>query len=144
MQQGLSLEASASEIGKKFLLILRNLKFLYRVRKSPTLVTVLREVNPVYSLHPVSFEYILILSSYLRLGFPCYFIPLVFPTTTLYALLFSPTRATCPLHFIHFDSKIRIIFSKKYKLWRSLLCSFFNHLLLPPSKAKLSCWAHYS
>ena len=67
-----------------------------------------RRMNPVYSLHPISFEYILILSSYLRLGLPHYFIPSVFSTKTLYALLPPTWDVSFPFHSLRFENSNNI------------------------------------
>jgi hypothetical protein len=79
--------------------ILWNPKVRHRVHKSPTLVPILSQIDPTRS-HPISLRSILILSTHLRLGLSSCLLPSGFPTNILYALLFPPIRATCPVHLI--------------------------------------------
>jgi hypothetical protein len=70
---------------------------------SPLLVPALSQMNPATPSHPISLRSILILSSYLCLGFTSDLFPLVFRNKILYAFVISPTRATCPAHLIFLD-----------------------------------------
>jgi hypothetical protein len=60
----------AQIVKKPSTFFLWNPKFRYRVHKSTPLVPLLRQINAVQTLHPVSFWSISMLSSYLRQGFP--------------------------------------------------------------------------
>ena len=144
MQQGLSWETIASEIGKNFSLFYETWRFCTVFARARRLsLSCSRWIQSILSILFFRIHFNIILPSTSR--FSMLFHSFSFPQQTLYVLLLSSIRVTCLFHFIHFYSKIRIIFSKKYKLWCSLLCSFFfNHLLLLLSKATISCWAPYS
>jgi len=70
----------------------------YRVYKSPQLVLVLSQMNPVYIVTPYSLRSILILFSNICLGLPSIPFPSGFPIKILYELLISPKHATCSSH----------------------------------------------
>jgi hypothetical protein len=60
------------------------------------------------SLHPNSKTSVLLLSTHLRLGLPSGLFPTGFPTNNLYALLFSPIRATCSTHLILLEVEVEV------------------------------------
>jgi hypothetical protein len=55
--------------------------------------------------HPICLRSILTLSTHLRLGLPSGLFSSGFPKNILCAVLFSPSRVTCPAHLIFFDLK---------------------------------------
>ena len=108
--------------------ILWNLKVHYRTHKRPPPVPILGQPSPIQSTYPhsTSWRYILILSTHLRLGLPSGLFPSGFPTKTLYAPLFSPIRATCPVHLILLDFITRTILDEEYRSFSSSLCNLLH------------------
>ena len=126
-----SIEQSPWEINRfsasqEIPLILWNQRVHNGVHKSPPLVPVLSQINPVHAPHPTSWRSSLILSSDLRLDLPSGPSPSSFPTKTLYASPLSPIRATCLVRLILLDFIPRIIFVEQYRSLSSSLCSFLN------------------
>jgi hypothetical protein len=72
---------------RKFPAILRNPKVHHRVRKSPLLVTILSQFDPVPTIPSYLSKIHLILSTHLRLGLPIGLFPSGFPTNILYAFI---------------------------------------------------------
>jgi hypothetical protein len=95
MELNHSWEAASCAATQEFSSILWNLKVYYHVHKSPRLVSIPSQINPVHTT-PSYVRSILILSSHLRLGLPSGLYPSGFPTKILYALLFSPISSSLP------------------------------------------------
>jgi hypothetical protein len=105
--------------------ILWNQKVHCRVQKSPPLVPVLSQINPVRTI-PSSLRSIFILSFHIHLGLPSGLLPPGFPTKTLYAFLSSPIHSKCPVNLVLVDLIILIVTGDEYKLRSSSACSFLQ------------------
>jgi hypothetical protein len=84
----------------------------YRVHKSPSLVLIVSQKNPVHTSPSCLCKLILILS-YLRVGFPNGFFSTGFPAKMLYTLLFCPMCATYPAHVMLLHMIILIMYLVK-------------------------------
>jgi hypothetical protein len=85
---------------RKFPAILRNPKVHHRVHKSPSLVPILSQFDPVHTiptyLSKIQFNIVYPPTSWFSSGL----FPSDFRTNILYSFLVSPIRATCPAHLI--------------------------------------------
>ena len=124
MVQSPSWEANWFAASRKIPRISRNPKVHYRTHKRPPPVSILGQPNPVHI--PTSCRYILILSTYLRLGLPSSLFPSGFPTKTLYTPLSSHIRATYPSHLILLNFITRTILGEEYKSFSSSLCNLLH------------------
>jgi hypothetical protein len=121
MELSPSCETASCATTQKHSSILWNPKVHCHVHKSPPLVSILSQIDPVHTT-PSNLRYIFILSTHLCLGLPSVLFPSGFPTNIPY-MHFSPIRATCPTRLIFHNLIILIIFGEEYKLWSSSWCS---------------------
>jgi hypothetical protein len=104
-----------------------NPKFHYPIHKIPPPVRTLSQINPVHAHHPTFWRYILILSSYLRLGLPSGLFSSGFPITNLYDPLLSPIHANCTAHLFFKLRHVVYIFTKAlYKANKYLPPTYFD------------------
>ena len=79
MEQNPSWEANRFSASQEIPRILWNPKVHYRIHKCPPLVPILSQIDPFHIPHPISWRFILILSSHLHLGLPSGLHPSGFP-----------------------------------------------------------------
>ena len=103
MQQSPSWEADLFSASQEIPRALCNPKIHYSIQTCLPPVPILSLINPVHSPHSTSWRSILILSYHLRPGLQSGLFPSGFPNETLYILLPSHIRATCPTRLILLD-----------------------------------------
>jgi hypothetical protein len=101
----LSWEAPSCRVTEEFPSILWNTNVHYSVHKSPQLVPILSQINPVHTT-PSYLSSNLILSSRLRLGLSSGLFHSGFPTKILYSFIFSP----CMLHALSISFPLTWLF----------------------------------
>jgi hypothetical protein len=84
------------------------------------LVPILSQIDQVHTTPAYTSKIYFNIVHPLRLGLPSGLFPSGFPTNTLYALLFSHIRATCPAHLVLLDFIILIIFGEEYASYEAL------------------------
>ena len=114
--------ASSQEIPR----ISRNPKVHYRTHKSPPLVSILVQPNPVHipTSHLLEIYPNIIHPSTTRS--PQWSLSIRFPQQDPIHSLSSPIRATCPAHLILLDFVFRAILGEEYRSLSSSLCSLLH------------------
>ena len=96
-------------------------------------------MNPVHSLHSISWESTVTSFSHLRLCFPSCLLPQGFSTSNLYGLHVTYVSPTCLTHPILLHLMTQALFCDEYRPW-----SFPNFLLFCFSWDQISFSALYS
>jgi hypothetical protein len=119
-----SVKPSSSKATQIFPSILWYEKVYHRVHNSPQLVPIRNHNNPVHTSYPNSLRSIIILYPLMCVGPPNGSFHHKFPTTFLYAVLFSLMRTTFLFHLTLLDLIILIFFVEDEYGYE--VCSFFQ------------------
>jgi hypothetical protein len=125
MEQRRSWEANCPSSSEEIPSILWNPKIRLRIHKCPPPVPILSQANPVHSLHPTVWRFILILYTHLRLSLPSGLFPLVSPPILVCTSPLPHTRyMPRPSHTSRFDHPKNI--------WRAVQIIQFLFILSSP------------
>jgi hypothetical protein len=160
MELSPSWEAVNCAVTQEIPSILWNPKVHYRVHKSPPLVLILSQINPIHTIPSYLSKINFNIVHHLRLGLPSGLFPSGFPTNILCKFLFNAAHAKCPVHIILLHLIIVIILGEKLLMMQfspsllplhlssvqilSALSSQTPSIYVPPLMSESKFYTHYS
>jgi len=133
MQQSTSSKANGSSASEGIPHILWYLRIHYHVHKSPQVVPVLSQINPLHTLQSNLFKihFNIILPSMPKSS--KWYLSFRFPHQNPVCISLLPSTQHMPCYFILLYMITPIMLGGEYKLWNFSLCNFLFRLVTFPS-----------